>query len=502
MPTGNLPDKPKALYEQVYKEAISSGDSEETAAKKAWGAVKAAGWSKDAEGNWIKKAQIDELSLTITRASFDKQTGNMRWFAVASDTDDDLYDDNMTMELFDDFIGRISNNELAPEEFRSEFWSGGMPYLSLSHYSDINGKAVPGMPERVYIDGNELKANGTFNDTELGRACFKAVCDDLYGVNKSNTNKVRISIAFLDWKHKHKDTNTVFERKSLDDICMECLYKAIKGTNGSIEFQNGQLVHLALTRVPVNERTKMEVDKSMTTQKEDAASIVPDELVEAIENEKAKLVGKSEALVIKAEQPKNNKDVKDAAEDNGEDECEEGESPEDCQKRMNAAKKKSNVTEFATDWVSELKAELAEIKSLVAPKPEEPKPIHALDGVFSVLRSKFDEASVADVPVDDKLRMIQDPFNAVGETIQNSLKNVPEEVVKADHNMQMLSEALQPIYAKLDLLAAQITQKPVQPTATPVRRSVDPALVQTQLHQKAKAFTGTMSVRDLVERTT
>src|SRR3990167_2925988 len=63
----------------------------------------------------------------------------------------------------------------------------------------------------------------------------------------------------------------------------------------------GHLIHLAMTRGPMNERTDMEVEKSMTTRKEDALSIVEDEeLIEPIE-EKAKLVGKSE-LIIKADE--------------------------------------------------------------------------------------------------------------------------------------------------------------------------------------------------------
>jgi hypothetical protein len=211
----------------------------------------------------------------------------------------------MTLELFGDFLRRIEANEAAPEEFRSDFWSGGMPYLSISHYPDFNGDGVPGDVEVVYVDGNYLKAKGTYRDTPLGRACFKAICDDLYNTQKSeNKDKVRVSIAFLDWKHKHKSNGFIFERESLHSICPECLRELVTGDYQGKEFLRGQLIHLAHTRVPVNKRTLMEVDKSMaTTRKDDAASIVGDELADELEK-KAKAaasVSKSEALVVKAD---------------------------------------------------------------------------------------------------------------------------------------------------------------------------------------------------------
>ena len=162
MPTGNLPKEGKALWERVYEQAKkgSCDGDEECSARTAWSAVKGAGWSKDEQGNWHKTKSLTEFSLRIERASYDKATNERRWRAVASDTDEDSRSDNMSLQLFNDFLRRIQANELAPEEFRSNFWTGGMPYLSISHYPDLNGEAVPGMPEAVYIDGKFFKAKG------------------------------------------------------------------------------------------------------------------------------------------------------------------------------------------------------------------------------------------------------------------------------------------------------------------------------------------------------
>jgi len=53
MPTGNLPASAKAIWEEVYSQRKKKGDSEESAAKQAWAAVKNAGWSKK-QDKWVK----------------------------------------------------------------------------------------------------------------------------------------------------------------------------------------------------------------------------------------------------------------------------------------------------------------------------------------------------------------------------------------------------------------------------------------------------------------
>src|SRR3990167_2151848 len=244
MPTGTLPASGKKLWEKVYDTALKgsckdSADPKKCAAGSAWKAIKNAGWSKGKDGKWQKSAQIEEFSIHIERAAYDKATNEMRWRASGSDTDIDIRKDNMSLELFNDFLGRIETKILVPEEYRSDYWSGGMPYLSVSHYGDYDGKAVPGVIDSIYVDGNVLKGKGIFNDTELGRACFKAVCDDLYGSNKESEDKVRISIGFLDYSHLHKATGNIFVRESLDEICSECLLDIIRGEYSGRKFLKG-----------------------------------------------------------------------------------------------------------------------------------------------------------------------------------------------------------------------------------------------------------------------
>lgn len=226
--------------------------------------------------------------------------GEMRWSAVNSDTGWDLYGERMSLELYKSMLGKIKNNEPPPEQFAqyivSDYWQGGMPYLSIAHYPDCNGKAVPGEPKALYIDGEQLKAKGKLFDTPLGHAVWKSLKEDENKPVEDN-NRIRISIAFLDLAHKHGETGQVFSRKSLEDVCPECRLKV-----GERIYVDGYLVHLALTTVPVNPRTIMEAENVMakrakpTTKKEDALSIVGDEsLVEEIT--KSALETRSDILV-------------------------------------------------------------------------------------------------------------------------------------------------------------------------------------------------------------
>lgn len=251
----------------------------------------------------VKDSAVVEMSLRITKASYNKSEDNpRRWMAIDSDTDDDLYQEKMSLELYQDFDRRIKNNEPVPEPFKSiiceDSWCGGMPYLSVAHYkAGGEAKNVPGDVEAVYIDGNRLKSKGTLHDNPLGRKVFDSLVEDLYK-KKSDPDHlpVRISIGFLDLEHKHLAQNGgqefTFVRKNIGEICPLCS----QGINGKI-YTKGQLVHLAMTRVPVNPRTAMEVERSMeiTTKKDDAKSIIGELADELEEKSIPELVVRSDA---------------------------------------------------------------------------------------------------------------------------------------------------------------------------------------------------------------
>ncbi len=539
MPTGNLPNEGKKLWERVYEDAKKSstckdaGDrKDECAARVAWTAVKNAGWKKDGQGNWHKSETLSEFSLRIERAAYDKATGERRWRAVASDTDEDSRQDNMSLELFNNFIDRIVSNEEVPEQFRSDFWKGGMPYLSVSHYPDLNGEGVPGVIDSVYVDGSYLKSKGRFHDTSLGRKCFESVCSDLYGEKSESGDKVRISIGFLDWAHKHKGNDFVFERQSIDDFCPECIKEIIKGEGEGKVFLKGHLVHLAMTRVPVNKRTDMEVDKSMAdikTRKDDAASIVGDELADELE-EKAKMALKHESLVYKSDNDstmvEEAKTKQEEAPGKAEDECTDpttGEVDEAClgKKRKETKMSKSETSELVEKSKEvilsdeQLKSLVTTIKSAISEEIQivvrPPEPVsHPLDNAFATFRAEFDRLASIEGE-NEKLLSIQEPFNKLGqvivEVVKSTVKKVEPQVTinsvpvtgdLAASISRAIADAMLPFAQKLDLVSTQLQSNAGD--RVPQRRSIAPSLVVQE--SKPMVQSPTPKLRAIIEKTT
>ena len=217
---------------------------------------------------------MPELSMYFTKASL-HEDGTRHWAATVSDTQPDNHGERVDKAFFPYAIDQ----------------SGvyGMPNLCISHY-DFTGKDVPdkiwkaGITSAMFLDGDKFKAKGQFLDNQAGRSLFDAIREDMEE-NISHEDRTRISMGFYD--------RTDDEEKSevTEDDNERRVYKA------------GIIKHFAGTRVPVLPRTEIEAwrEMSMTTKKEDAASIVGEEHAEELEK-LAKEVGKSEAeeLVVKA----------------------------------------------------------------------------------------------------------------------------------------------------------------------------------------------------------
>lgn len=500
MPQGNLPPRAKKIFVAAEASAKTgtcknAADKEACAAKVGWSAVKKS--FKKVGDEWIPKSELKEFSLVITKATFNKETQDMSWRAVASDTDEDTYSDEMSLELFSDFLGRIKTKESPPEQFCSEYWAGGIPYISVSHYPDMNGEGVPGEVKDVFIDGNRLKARGTFSNTPLGKACFDAICSDLYGEKSEAEDKVRISIAFLDWKHKHKSDNTVFERSGTEDSCPQCFEELLmqivddeyeaKGK----QFLSGHLIHLAMTRIPVNKRTEMEVDRSMATQKEDATSIVGEELADELEETLEALIdpAKSEALVTMSEDETVEKAKKKASDD-------EDESGDDEKKRKKEQHKKSEVD------LSEVFARFDELQSMLPEKEEKSEEGHILDEALSNLKAVYDEICESEDP-QAALEKIQEPFNQLGAIVKAGVdeaetKDIPVgEASMAAAVAKAISKELEPIVRQMGLLQAQMQNVPVQPdNVVPNPYNISPTLLAKPLEKKSD----TPGLRAIVEK--
>ena len=372
------------------------------------------------------KTSLAELSMYISKAS--SQDGSMRWQAVNSDTSPDLYNERMSLELYKSMLGYIKSGTPPPEPYRSrvcsDYWCGGMPYLSIAHYPDLGGMAVPGEPFELYIEGDKLKAKGVLYDSKLGQAVWKSLKLD---EQKPNDDKIRISIAFLDLAHKHGDNGETYKRLSTDQPCKECM----TGVGDKI-YLDGYLVHLALTRVPVNTRTIMEL-RSMAkkTRKDDALSIVGDEdVVKAIETQAA-IENKSDILVEMSDaddeevvvedsamMDKKKKDTKMTPEDESAmvDTMDAEDNPE---KDVNTKKKvKKSLTE---EDVVELVKSLLPKSDTVSSEPVAEK--SALDKTVNDLFDVVDKAVRMDADLNTKLDTITPVMQNLGSQISEIVKS-------------------------------------------------------------------------------
>jgi len=447
---------------------------------------------------------IRSISMYITKSSI--SDGLMRWSAVNSDTDWDLYGEKMSIDLYRKMLSYIKEKTPPPSAFKdmvcSDYWCGGMPYLSIAHYPDANGKAVPGQPTELFIDGTQLKAKGTLFDNPLGQAVWKSLKQD-ENLGKDE-QRIRISIAFLDLAHKHGDNGNVFVRDSFSDICPDCL----KGKGDKI-YLDGYLVHLALTRVPVNPRTIMEAEdimakKSIQTRKEDAVSILGDaKLVDEIE--KSALETKSDILVEMSQtdekQPDETADTDtsgDEAKAKKESLVEDAKSKptddeEDCVTPEDEAvareKKMPKHKSFTSEDVAEIvKSVLAEIqpKSDTVSKVEKSALDIATDELYNSVNSAI---KMEGVTVEQRLESINPALgnlgNAITVLVRESTNTPAPAPVPAEHAMVLEAvSSLKDVVKDLAQEVAMLKEKSITPQSNvqqsrmPVPRSIQPQLVR------------------------
>jgi hypothetical protein len=438
---------------------------------------------------------IHEFPMLISKASL--YDGEMRWSAVNSDTDWDLYGERMTLELYKGMIAKIKSNVPPPEPFTdlvtSDYWKGGMPYLSIAHYSDGNGDAVPGEVRELFIDGNQLKAKGTLHDTKLGLAVWKSLKqDEINYKNGLDTERIRISIAFLDLAHKHGEDGAIFRRKSFTEVCPECQ----RGVGEKI-YLDGYLVHLALTRVPVNPRTIIQEDvmtkrAKPTTKFEDAASVLGDEtLADAVA--KSGLEMKSEVLVEMSDTPA----------------PEETPVTEPVQVEETLEVTKSQLADMVQELVAKAltvkssdadeedmsegdkkkakKEKMAEKSDTVSEVPVTKSALDlAVDELYNVVNGVISKAGTSE----DKLQEVQPALQNLGSAIIATVKSSTNEpVAQPLPQNDAVLEAIQNLTSRVDIaltevatIKAQIANPIAQNTnRVPVPRSIAPTVAKSDV---------------------
>lgn len=443
MPFSNMPDAANSLWERVYNASKKAGDSEKVAAQKAWSAVKGA-YKKVGE-KWVKKSEYEsELSMSIVKSTYTKKDNTMRIRMVASDDGKDWHGERMSVGLFEKFIERIEKLDvpqwLTPYLEEKSGWSGGMPYLSISHYnSGLEGNNIAGNVEKIYVDGNRLKAVAVLKDNELGRAVFKAINEDIEGVSKYE-DKIRVSIKFADLAHAHDGTE--FVRDSLETKCEAC-------DNYPVDvYKDGLLIHLAFTRKPANPRSNIEVDKmadEILTRKDDAVSIVGDELAEQLEVNKSTLP--EDSIIV-------TKDEKVTEEENVPTEEEVAPVPDE--------KAVQEVIEPEVVEPTVIASEVSEVAT-ESDTPAQPSPLEA---VFAELSKKIDESSKRCKTKSEFITEVQPMLNALTVEIEKMYKEpAPEETPedeeedkkdKEDEVSKSILSAIQDLVGKVDAVVNDV----------------------------------------------
>lgn len=457
---------------------------------------------------------IETQTLYISKSSI--HNGEMRWSAVNSDTDWDLYGERMSLELYRSMIGKIQSKSPPPEMFAplvtSDFWKGGMPYLSIAHYSDGNGRAVPGDVRELFIDGTRLKARGILHNTPLGRAVWKSLKEDeLNYKNDLDADRIRISIAFLDLAHKHGDNGEVFKRNALTDVCPECL----RGVGEKI-YVDGYLVHLALTRVPVNPRTIMEAEDIMsrkakpTTRKEDAVAVLGDEVL-AEEVEKFAMEIKSDVLVEMSDTPEPGDTPETPV---VEDDVPANEPPavaEEIPAQLASlvrslveeamSKKKDDAEAEEDDKEKEPKAEKKSDTASTSPVKDKSALELSVDKLYNVINGVVGKS----ITSEEKLQEVQPVLEELGQTIIQVVRaSTPNDAQPAPATtndavleaIQSLSFQVRELGTEVATMKAQVATPKVENSRVPVPRSIAPQVAKSAVTEQPS---GT-SIRDIARR--
>ena len=459
---------------------------------------------------------IREFPMLISKSSIFE--GEMRWAAVNSDTDWDLYGERMSLELYKSMISKIKANVPPPEPFAkmvtSDYWKGGMPYVSIAHYPDGNGLSVPGNVKSLYVDGIQLKAKGNLHNSPLGLAVWKSLKEDEENYKlDQDTERIRISIAFLDLAHKHGEFGKVFKRNSITDVCPECQ----KGIGEKI-YLDGYLVHLALTRKPVNPRTIMEAEDVMAkkskieTRKDDALSVLggDESLVETVEKANA-LETKSDVLVEMSdtdEAPVVEEVVEEKSETVEEEKLEVTKSDlaalvsamvEDAMSKKEEKMPKEDEEETPDEKKMEKKSDTV---SEVAPVEKSALEL-SVDSLYNVVNGAIGKS----LTQEEKLREIQPALEGVGQAILEVVKkSSPEQEAPAQPQISdAVLEAIQNLSTRFSVMETEIatmksqsvTNVPPLQNRVPVPRSIAPQItVQKSETQETKPG----SVKDIVRR--
>jgi len=237
-----------------------SGTQEEYSSKVAWSAVKKS-YEKNKDGKWVKKSEMRQFSLRITKSRVDGETGQIKWHAnAATDEVDEDEKEVLHPELFDDLAHTFLLTRAAyddgtePPVYDEDLGPAQEPILDIAHYSSLLGsvdrdKARLGYITKLYRDGRYLHAEGYFDETKNGQLVAKSIAADEAG-------EIRVSVGFFpDWGNIEVKNDVLYFKGGRDRAYLD---------------------HLAVTSCPRIPTTSIEAEE--VTMSEVAATMAEDAL--------------------------------------------------------------------------------------------------------------------------------------------------------------------------------------------------------------------------------
>lgn len=446
---------------------------------------------REREINAIKNAALLTVKTSLAK------DGTMRWKATCSEATPDKVGESTSVELFKDWIERVETSKTVdwlPEP--------RIPFLGVSHYPALDGLGEAGPTEKMYINGKSFKADGTFyqdNKHPVGQIVFEAIRQDPDLIAKGQVDhEIKISAGWWDIAHRHGDF--IFERKAITDKCPMCE----KGETAGKVYLKGQLDHFAATRVPMHPNTEIGLEeKSMATRKEDAESIVGEELADKLEaavnpkTEDKALVSKSEddqlaekaftmddAIAMKQARKLEDKvwtlfDMFMMVVENIQFMAESEDKPDLLVQATTdfgnmVADLRNNMPDVMAMMSTVQKSEV--IMSDTQPTQEQ----QATTDVYATLKATVEQALAnPQLSREQKFETIQPALTAVAETIKANVEQVTP-VDTAQLVAEQVAKSMQPITEQLSLITAQLkgqAGQPVQKSFSPVQpvQVVDPS---------------------------
>ena len=179
-------------------------------------------------------------------------------------------------------------------------------------------------------------------------------------------------------------------------------------------------------------------------------------------------------------------------------------------KKKKKEEKKSEAPDPVLSALTELRAEISQLKSSVIVEP----PTHPLHESLEKFKSDYDSAlEMSDLSADDKLRLIQQSFDSLGQQVIETIKapQIAKEPSPVNDMVNAFSEALRPLMQEMGMINARLSSMEAKPIAksvvqVPQRRSITPTLqmqseVRTGVSSTVKK-SETPNLRAIIERTT